>query len=288
MAIGPFCHMRRLRKALGTIHFGIALAFVLIGCLLSGASPVGAQLTDPGVVYLIGTQISDGSWQSPQVRSVLATTEALRVLQAFGAGPYSRPEAVVFLQRAPVEDSDDRARRIAVLAAEGKNVSALLAQLRSDADPAGGWGLTASFVADSFDTSLALAAVAPQATVGNDVLLPALSMLAGAQRDDGGWACADSAMTGFPPARPASRWASARERWRAAPSARWSPRDARCLQLVGTTSGTSLSRSAMGPTSPARPARPRASRPALSAAPPTAGASTPAVATRRPRAATVR
>ncbi len=39
MAIGPFCRMRRLRKALRTIPFGIASDFVLMGGFLYGASP---------------------------------------------------------------------------------------------------------------------------------------------------------------------------------------------------------------------------------------------------------
>jgi hypothetical protein len=176
----------------GTVRSVTVLALVLPGLFLPGATPAQAQPVNAGVAYLAGSQAADGSWQSPQVRQALATTEALRALQVLGTAPVHRQSAVSFLQTAPVEDSDDRARRIAVLAAHGQSVTSLLSQLRSDADSGGGWGLTSSFVADPLDTSLALAAVAPQPTVGNDVLLPALSALAGAQRSDGGWACIDS------------------------------------------------------------------------------------------------
>jgi len=173
------------------LRLGALLALVLPGFFLSLA-PGSAQPTAAGVAYLAGSQRADGSWQSSQVRQALATTEALRALQSLSAAPGNRAAAVSFLQAAPVQDTDDRARRLTVLAAEGQSVTALLAQLRSDADAGGGWGLTASFVADPLDTSLALAAVAPQPSVGNDVLFPALSALAAAQRSDGGWACIDS------------------------------------------------------------------------------------------------
>jgi len=181
-----------MAKLLWSRSFSAFLALVLPGFFLFSVAPLSAQPATAGVAYLAGSQGTDGSWQSSQVRPVLATTEALRALQALGAAPGNRATAVSFLQAAAVEDTDDRARRLAVLAAEGQSVSALLAQLRSDADSGGGWGLTASFVADPLDTSLALTAVAPQATVGNDVLLPALSALLAAQRSDGGWACIDS------------------------------------------------------------------------------------------------
>ncbi|HSS48521.1 MAG TPA: hypothetical protein VLX28_06215, partial [Thermoanaerobaculia bacterium] len=176
----------------GSSRFGTFPALGVLAFLLFSAAPASSQPVTAGVAYLTGSQAADGSWASPQVRRVLATTEALQALQALSAAPANRQSAVSFLQTAPVEDTDDRSRRIAVLAAEGQGVASLLTQLKSDADSGGGWGLTADFVADPLDTSLALAAVAPQASVGNDVLLPAFSALAVAQRSDGGWACIDS------------------------------------------------------------------------------------------------
>jgi hypothetical protein len=121
----------------------------------------------------------------------MATTEALRALQVLGVEPASRMAAVLRLEEDLVEDTDDRARRIVALAAEGRDVTALVEQLRLDADPLGGWGLAPGFPPDPLDTSLALAALAPGTPADDAVLLPALSYLVDAQQPDGGWACVD-------------------------------------------------------------------------------------------------
>ncbi|HEY7216212.1 MAG TPA: prenyltransferase/squalene oxidase repeat-containing protein, partial [Thermoanaerobaculia bacterium] len=166
----------------------------MLGAVLSalGAAAGGAQPIPAGVAYLAGSQSADGSWASSEVRRVLATVESLRALQAVSQGPAARSAAADFLAAAPIEDSDDRARRIAALAAEGRAVAPLVAQLLADDDAHGGWGLTASFVADPLDTALALSALASQPAVGNDVLLPTLSALIAAQKADGGWPCVDA------------------------------------------------------------------------------------------------
>ena len=115
---------------------GLAAALVLLSSAAAIAQPIPS-----GVTYLTGSQESDGSWPSPQVRAVMATTEALRALQLLGVAPASRAAAVARLEEDPIEDTDDRARRILVLAAEGRDVTALVDQLRLDAEPSGGWGL---------------------------------------------------------------------------------------------------------------------------------------------------
>lgn len=162
-----------------------------LGWLLAGA-PGSAQPIASGVAYLAGSQQADGSWESTEVRRVHATTEALRALQKVGQAPGARGTAVGFLEAAPVEDSDDRARRIAGLSAEGRSVSSLLATLVADADPDGGWGLTPGFVAEPLDTALALSALATQPGSDEDLLRSTLMALLAAQRDDGGWPCIDN------------------------------------------------------------------------------------------------
>lgn len=171
---------------------GVLPELLASGLLVLAAAAAGGQPINSGTAYLAGSQNADGSWPSSQVRPVLATTEALRALQAVNSPSPARSAAANFLATAPIEDSDDRARRIAVLAAEGRAVSPLVTQLLADADAAGGWGLTASFVADPFDTSLALRGLAAPTTAGNDVLLPAFSSLVAAQKADGGWPCVDA------------------------------------------------------------------------------------------------
>jgi len=177
---------RRFRAGLTAAVF-LAAVLDALGAAAGSAQPIPA-----GVAYLSGSQGADGSWQSSEVRRVLATTEALRALQAVNQDSAARAAAANYLTTQPIEDSDDRARRIAALAAEGGAVTPLVTQLLADADSNGGWGLTPSFVADPLDTALAAAALAAQPSVGNDVLLPALSAVVGAQKADGGWPCVDA------------------------------------------------------------------------------------------------
>ncbi|MES1242912.1 MAG: prenyltransferase/squalene oxidase repeat-containing protein [Acidobacteriota bacterium] len=158
-------------------------------CGLLASQPAAAQPIPAGAAYLAGSQQTDGSWGSAEVRRVQATGEALRALQAVAQAPTVRSSAADYLQSAPVEDSDDRARRIAGLAAEGRSVTGLVTALLADADPEGGWGLTSSFAADPLDTSLGLSAVAAQPGPDDNFLRTALIALLSAQKADGGWPC---------------------------------------------------------------------------------------------------
>jgi hypothetical protein len=176
-------------EAANPTRFATPSAALLAVWLLAGAAAVGGQPIPAGVAFLTGSQQTDGSWQSSEVRSVTATSEALRALQAVGQGTAARAAAANLLQSQAVEDSDDRARRIGVLAAEARSVSSLVTQLLADADANGGWGLTVGFAGDPLDTALALGTLAAQPAAGNDVLFPAFTTLFAAQKSDGGWPC---------------------------------------------------------------------------------------------------
>lgn len=171
---------------------GVVLASIFFAVLLFQAVPGQAQPSAAGIAYLTGAQAADGSWQSLQVRSVLATAEGLRALQALGAAPSNRAAAVTRLETDPIEDTDDLSLRALVLAGEGRPIDSLATKILAGRDANGGWGLTPEFVADPLDSARALLALAPQAATGNDVLLPAFSSLISAQRPAGGWACVDS------------------------------------------------------------------------------------------------
>ncbi len=155
----------------------------------SFSTPAQGQPSTDGAAFLAANQQADGSWLSLQVRPEQATTEALRALRASGLEAGARAAAATLLDTEPALDTDDRARRLAPLAAEGRDVAGLLVVLTADASDRGGWGLSADFSADPLDTALALAAVASQPTVGNAVLLPALGYLVSVQNTDGGWPC---------------------------------------------------------------------------------------------------
>ncbi|QRK10005.1 terpene cyclase/mutase family protein [Archangium violaceum] len=146
--------------------------------------------------YLASSQRADGSWQSGEVRRLHATTEALRALQSVGQASAARVAAANLLLLEPVEDTDDRARRLVALVGEGHDVASLVTRVRADAHPNGGWGLTRRYAADPLDTALALGALASQPTVGDDVLLPQLAELLSAQKPDGSWPCIASGADG--------------------------------------------------------------------------------------------
>lgn len=184
--------MNAFRASRGTSRRISVRGLVVASVLLAG-TPVGAQPIAAGVAYLTNAQQADGSWESTEVRRVHATAEALRALQAVGQAPGARSAAASLLEAEAAEDSDDRARRVAGLAAEGRSVAGLVTSLLSDADPLGGWGLFAGFVADPLDTSLALSALASQPAAGDDVVRSALIALLEAQNPDQGWPCTEAA-----------------------------------------------------------------------------------------------
>jgi len=174
---------RSLRVALGCLF--------LLGGWLAGTSG-DAQGIPAGVAYLTGSQQAGGSWESAAVRRVHATGEALRALQAVGQAPGARSAAANFLETEPVEDSDDRARRVVGLAAEGRSVGGLVTALLADADPNGGWGLTSGFAGDPLDTALGLSAVVAQPAADDSLVRAAVISLLEGQRADGGWPCIES------------------------------------------------------------------------------------------------
>ncbi len=167
----------------------IVPGLLILLCGLLASQPGVAQPVPAGVAYLTGSQQADGSWESAEVRRVHATGEALRALQAVGQAPAVRSAAAGYLETATVEDSDDRARRIAGLVAEGLAVAPFVTVLLADADPEGGWGLTSAFLADPLDTSLGLSAVAAQPGPDDNFLRMALIALLSTQKADGGWPC---------------------------------------------------------------------------------------------------
>lgn len=173
--------------------FSTVLLSVLIAAgLILGTTQGNAQPIASGVGFLTSSQEDDGGWQSSEVRRVQASAEVLRALQATGQGPAARAAVATFLEAEAIEDTDDRARRVLVLAAEGRNVASLVSQLLSDRRTEGGWGLTPGFLADPLDTALGLAVLSAQPVLGDEDLRSIFSALIGAQRDNGGWPCVNS------------------------------------------------------------------------------------------------
>ncbi len=169
-------------------------AVTTLGCLLLALAPAasGQTAVDDGAAYLIASQAADGTWESPTVRRGPATAEALRALQAAGAGSPARSAAADHLDLGLDGDADALARTVLALAGEGRDVSDHVQRLAAASRPRGGWGLTAEFSADPLDTGLALEALAGRPEVDADLLRDGLSRLLVSQRDDGGFPCVTS------------------------------------------------------------------------------------------------
>ncbi len=169
------------------------------GALLGGAllaAPIGAQ-ESLGIGFLEASQQADGRWESGEVRATQATTEALRALQELASSAGARAAAGDHLTLTPIEDSDDRARRIVALGREGRDVSALAAALANDAAAQGGWGLAARYGRDPIDTALAFEAFADRPVLALPELSEAFLAFLSQQNADGGWPCVS---TDDPPA----------------------------------------------------------------------------------------
>jgi hypothetical protein len=162
-----------------------------LAALLAVAAPGLASGLDDGTLFLLGRQQADGGWVSANVRPAQATTEALLALRALGAGAAPRGAAAAFLESLPPADTDHRSRQVLALLGEGRNVSAAVAQLLSDAAADGGWGLTSDLAGDPVDTALALSALAGAPAVPADVLTRGLTALLAGQSADGRWSCVD-------------------------------------------------------------------------------------------------
>ncbi|MEP7009964.1 MAG: prenyltransferase/squalene oxidase repeat-containing protein [Acidobacteriota bacterium] len=170
------------RRALG-ITGGLFLGGVML------AAAAAAQTEARGVAFLVAGQAGDGRWNSAEVRPTQATTEALRALQDLGIPSGARAAAGDFLSLAPIEDSDDRARRIVALGLEGRNVASLAADLATAADSEGGWGLASRYGNDPLDSALALEAFAQQPILALPELSEAFLAFLSLQNADGGWPC---------------------------------------------------------------------------------------------------
>jgi hypothetical protein len=165
----------------------MAWGLILGGVLLAGAAQ--AQTEARGVAFLLAHQEADGRWNSAEVRSTQATTEALRALQDLGLSFGARAAAGDYLSLAPIEDSDDRARRIVALGLEGRNVALLAADLAAAADSQGGWGLATRYGRDPLDSALALEAFAQQPVLLLPEISEAFLAFLSLQNADGGWPC---------------------------------------------------------------------------------------------------
>jgi hypothetical protein len=170
-------------------RLSILLSALLVPC------PGHAQPEAHGVAFLLSSQQPDGSWPSNHVRVPHVTTEAMRALQELSAGSGARATAAASLETDPIADTDDRARRIAALAADARDVTTAVAALVGDAAVGGGWGLTPDLTADPLDTALALAALAPQPGIADTLSVQGLVSLLDAQGASGGWPCVAGGQT---------------------------------------------------------------------------------------------
>jgi hypothetical protein len=169
-----------------------------LAVLLIGAATASAAGLPDGANYLASTQQADGGWNSANARRSQATTEALLALQAVGVAGGARAAAAAFLEANLPADTDERARYVAALRGEGRDVSALVAALvAAQATGGRGWGLAPDLDASPLDTALALSALSSAPGVPAEVLGAGLTALLATRRVDGSWSCVDQGEADF-------------------------------------------------------------------------------------------
>lgn len=148
----------------------VTLGFATLLGLMT--TPVSGQTLTPemasAVAWLESQQNADGSWGSGDDRTIgRATRPATLGLQIVGASGFDNQLALAWLERLPLDNTDERARqgilRRAALEDTGDITTAILNTKREASTspsapnyPEGGWGLLDGYGSDTIDTALAL------------------------------------------------------------------------------------------------------------------------------------
>lgn len=144
-------------------------------------NPAQTQSVNRGVVWLVGRQGQDGSWQDLYGNSRRDTATAVMALKTFPEGAASAAAGQLWLAAVTPENNDFLARKL--LSLNSANIAELVALQNSD----GGWGSSPGYGSNPADTALVLQALTVHDYIDNGVALAAVNYLHSAQMPDGGW-----------------------------------------------------------------------------------------------------
>lgn len=153
------------------------------GLALAALNPENVDsAVSSGQGWLRANQAADGSWGSEMPRR--DTAEAIAAIGESTSSIAAKAAAQGWLDSTDSVNSDFLARKILALGSpvDSTDTMTLLARQRSD----GGFGLSAAYGSDAFDTALSLRALA-KAGVGQSIADKAAAYLLGNQNADSGW-----------------------------------------------------------------------------------------------------
>jgi len=128
------------------------------------------QEIDDGVAWLLANQNPSGSWGDPELTEFRDTTVVADVLKKLRETGTGYTNAINFINIVSPPNNDYLARKAAVLAQDGTDVSTLIDELLSAQNPEeyegalpnypeGGWGAAQGYATNNLDTSLVLDAL---------------------------------------------------------------------------------------------------------------------------------
>lgn len=177
--------------------WAISVSAIFYITLLLFMAPVGAhaQLTaiDNGAAWLLTNQNPSGSWGNADETELRDTTASADILKKLLRTDTGYESAISFIEGASTANQDFLARKVAVLAQKGTDVSALIIELLAGQNPnetdntltnfpEGGWGAAAGYASNCLDTSLVLNALS-HTPVPKGLLVIDKSIAAGETQD---------------------------------------------------------------------------------------------------------
>jgi hypothetical protein len=136
----------------------IALLAV-VSCLEANAGAYN-QAISSGVQWLSAQQNSDGSWGSSPVIQPLYTSAAVKALSTAYKQQNAYYSGVTWLENNDITSVDLTSRLTDALVSHGDDLSSAQAYLQNAQNAANGWGLSANYLSSTYDTALALIAMA--------------------------------------------------------------------------------------------------------------------------------
>jgi hypothetical protein len=168
---------------------------VILFVLLPATVPAQSPGTNQGMAWLLANQNSSGSWGAPNLTEFRDTTVVADVLKKLNETGTQYTNAISFIDNFSPGNNDYLARKTAVLAQEGYDISQLVNELLSSQNPKdsyvvnapeGGWGAAQGYATNNLDTVLVLDGLSATGYDPNSLHSP-IDYLVASQNEDGGW-----------------------------------------------------------------------------------------------------
>jgi len=145
------------------------------------------QTIDRGVVWLRGSQDSNGSWSSTLVTPFEATCVVADTLNCLGTANVAYSNAISWIGTQTVVSLRYLSQKTKSLAEYGSDTTEFVGTLIAFQNEDGGFGISKGYGSDVLDTFLTLSSLKSANYSNTSVIQPALGYLLANQNMDGGW-----------------------------------------------------------------------------------------------------